>query len=183
MTRRAFSVYRSNMSPLPPSSPVSCRVSDKPHTLENPLGPYIIMQSRYQRTQVPKGTPVHDTPHPTAVSLQQSIQQLASCRTCPSIGPDCAGKCPKSVTPYCSTPTLTPKRFRAPPLRHAHDAAAARDDSGGHSEIERGYQEIFCDTYFQPLSFKSRSESASRGANPPGAANTILRKSFVKKSQ
>src|SRR5437870_10351222 len=29
-------------------------------------------------------------------------------------------------------------------------------------------------------SFKSRSESASRGSNPPGAANTILRKSFVK---
>src|SRR5882672_9958423 len=54
MMRRAFSVYRSNMSPLPPSSPVSCRVSDTPHTLGNPLGPYIIMQSRYQRTQVPK---------------------------------------------------------------------------------------------------------------------------------
>src|SRR5712692_5412694 len=62
MMRRAFSVYRSNMSPLPPSSPVSCRVSDTPHTLGNPLGPHIIMQSRYQRTQVPKGTPVHDTP-------------------------------------------------------------------------------------------------------------------------
>ena len=60
------------------------------------------------------------------------------------------------------------------PLRHAHDAAAARDDSGGQSEIMRGYQEIFCDTYFQPLSFKSRSESASRGSNPPAAANTNL---------
>ena len=48
------------------------------------------------------------------------------------------------------------------------------------SEIVRGYQEIFCDTCFQPLSFKSHSESASQGSNLPGAANTILRKSFVK---
>jgi hypothetical protein len=50
--------------------------------------------------------------------------------------------------------------------------------AAGKSEIMRGYQ--FCDPCFQPLSFKSRSESASRGSNPPGAANTILRKSFVK---
>ena len=49
--------------------------------------------------------------------------------------------------------------------------------AAGKSEIMRGYQEIFCDTCFQPLSF---TESASRGSNPPGAANTILRKSFVK---
>jgi hypothetical protein len=71
----------------------------------------------------------------------------------------------------------------APPLRHAHDAAAARDDSGGQSEIERGYQEIFCDTYFQPLSFKSRSESASRGSNPPGCSQYHLAEVLREKSQ
>ena len=85
----------------------------------------------------------------------------------------------KVVTPSVYTDSHA-GAIPAPPLRHAHDAAAARDDSGGQSEIERGYQEMFCDTCFQPLSFKSRSESASRGSNPPGAANTILRKSFVK---
>src|SRR5712671_6609820 len=56
-----------------------------------------------------------------------------------------------------------------PTMQPQHAMTAA-----GKSEIERGYQEIFCDTYFQPLSFKSRSESASRGSNPPGAANTIV---------
>ena len=79
-----------------------------------------------------------------------------------------------------STPTLTPERSR----RHLFDMPTMQPQhamtTAGKSEIMRGYQEIFCDTCFQPLSFKSRSESASRGSNPPGAANTILRKSFVK---
>src|ERR1035438_10597767 len=38
MTRRAFSVYRSNMSPLP-AKVSGQRVSDKPHTLEKPFRP------------------------------------------------------------------------------------------------------------------------------------------------
>ncbi len=75
---------------------------------------------------------------------------------------------------------LTPERFR----RHLFDMPTMQPQramtAAGKSEIMRGYQEIFCDACFQPLSFKSRSESASRGSNPPGAANTILRKSFVK---
>src|SRR6266851_5422330 len=54
--------------------------------------------------------------------------------------------------------------FDMPTMQPQHAMTAA-----GKSEIMCGYQEIFCDTYFQPLSFKSRSESASRGSNPPGA--------------
>jgi len=81
---------------------------------------------------------------------------------------------------FCLHRLSRPERFRRhlfdmPTMQPQHAMTAA-----GKSEIMRGYQEIFCDTCFQPLSFKSRSESASRGSNPPGAANTILRKSFVK---
>jgi hypothetical protein len=65
--------------------------------------------------------------------------------------------------------------FDMPTMQPQHAMTAA-----SKSAIMRGYQEIFCDTCFQPLSFKSRSESASRGSNPPGPANTFLPKSFVK---
>ena len=69
----------------------------------------------------------------------------------------------------------------APPLRHPPTMQPQHAMTAtSKSEIMRGYQEIFCDTCFQALSFKSRSESASRGSNPPGTANTILRKSFLK---
>ena len=85
----------------------------------------------------------------------------------------------KVVTPSVYTDSHA-GAIPAPPLRHAHDAAAARDDNGGEKRDYAWLSRDFCDTCFQPLSFKSRSESASRGSNPPGAANTILRKSFVK---
>ena len=65
--------------------------------------------------------------------------------------------------------------FDMPTMQPQHPMTAAVK-----CEIMRGYQEILCDTCFRPFSFKSHPESASRGSNPPWAANTILRKSFVK---
>src|SRR6202521_1236989 len=67
-----------------------------------------------------------------------------------------------------STPTLTPERFR----RHLFDLPTMQPQhamTAAGKGIIRRYQEIFCHTRFQPLSFESCSESASRGSNPRGS--------------
>jgi len=67
-----------------------------------------------------------------------------------------------------------------PPLRHAHDAAAARDDSG---ELKRDYEglsrDILCHVHSH-LNLALNEHLGFECSNPPGAANTIVRKSFVK---
>jgi hypothetical protein len=140
------------------------------------------VQSRYQRTQVPKELQfmILRTRLPFLCNMATTTCKPAAEPVLPlvrTVRENVQSRdtfCLHRLSPRSDSGATSSTCPRCMP-QHAMTAA-------GKSEIMRGYQEIFCDTCFQPLSFKSRSESASRGSNLPGAANTIVRKSFGKVS-